>query len=61
MEQRSTWGVSSSAKENPGKTKIPYVALQRANDKMTDSQKEGVRVWNLMVETLQDNGLMEKK
>jgi len=41
--------------------KIPYVALQRANDNMTESQKEGVRVWNLMVKTLRDSGLMEDK
>lgn len=43
------------------KAKVPYVALQRTNDKMTDSQKEGVRVWNLMVRTLQENGLMEER
>lgn len=41
--------------------KIPYVALQRANDKMTESQKEGVRVWNAMVNTLREAGLMEDK
>ncbi|MOA67090.1 hypothetical protein D3C78_1941080 [compost metagenome] len=41
--------------------KIPYVATQRMNDKMDNSQKEGVRVWNLMVNTLRENGLMEDK
>lgn len=41
--------------------KIPYVALQRANEKMTESQKEGVRVWNAMVNTLREAGLMEDK
>lgn len=41
--------------------KIPYVALQRQNDKMTDSQKEGVRVWNMMVTRLRELGEMEDK
>jgi len=41
--------------------KHPYVALQRMNDKMTESQKEGVRVWNSMVNKLREAGLMEEK
>lgn len=41
--------------------KIPYVPSQRMGDKMSDAQKEGVRVWNLMRQTLIDNGLMEEK
>lgn len=64
MEQRSTWGASPSPQSKSGeitKEKIPYVAAQRTNDKMSDSQKEGVRVWNLMVSTLRENGLMEDK
>jgi len=60
-----TWTVTEPTGEvkRVGKQskKIPYVALQRANDKMTESQKEGIRVWNQMVNTLRENDLMEDK
>lgn len=60
-----TWTITEPSGEvkKTGKKveKIPYVALQRTNDKMTESQKEGVRVWNQMVQTLRDAGLMEEK
>lgn len=45
----------------PQKTKIPHVALQRAKEGMSEAQKEGIKVWNLMVKTLRDNELMEDK
>jgi hypothetical protein len=64
MPEEITWTVTESSgevKKVGNVNKIPYVATQRQNDKMTDSQKEGVRVWNLMVQTLRDNGLMEEK
>lgn len=47
--------VSSTAK------KIAHVPMQRSSDSMSASEKEGVRVWNLMRKTLLDNGLMEDK
>ncbi|MBY9081200.1 hypothetical protein KIH86_23925 [Paenibacillus sp. HN-1] len=56
MDQRSTW-VGADA---PSK-KIQHIALQRTNDKMDAAAKEGVKLWNLMVNTLRDNGLMEEK
>lgn len=56
-----TVGGGGHAAPEPQSNKIPFVALQRSNDKMTDSQKEGVRVWNAMVQALRDNGLMEDK
>lgn len=65
MPDEVTWTVTEASGEvkKVGKQpdKVPYVALQRANDKMSDSQKEGVRVWNLMVNTLRENNLMEDK
>ncbi|WP_157764415.1 hypothetical protein [Paenibacillus riograndensis] len=44
-----------------GSTKIQHIPLQRTNDKMDAAGKEGVKLWNLMVNTLRDNGLMEEK
>lgn len=41
--------------------KIPYIPTQRNRDGMTSAEKEGVRLWNLMVTTLRENGLMEDK
>jgi len=56
------WRVfSPGQKPNANVKKIPYVPQQKTSDDMTDAQKEGVRVWNLMRKTLLDNGLMEEK
>ena len=56
------WRVfSPGQKPNANVKKIPYVPQQKSSDDMTDAQKEGVRVWNLMRKTLLDNGLMEEK
>lgn len=43
------------------KEKIQYIPLQRQSEKMDAAAKEGVKLWNLMVNTLRDNGLMEDK
>lgn len=43
------------------KNKLPYVALQRIKSDMTDSQKRGAEIWNLMVNTLIENDLMHEK
>jgi len=52
--QKAEWGV-------PTKERVEYIPLTRSSDKMNDEQKESVRLWNLMVKTLRDNGLMEEK
>ncbi len=41
--------------------KILHIPMTRASDKSTDSEKESVRLWNLMRKTLLDNGFMETK
>lgn len=52
----STW-------ENGGrfKGKIEYIPTMRNTPKSTDAEKESVRIWNLMVSTLRENGLMKDK
>lgn len=57
------WTVTeqNGSVSRPNAKKVQYVALQRTSDKMDNSQKEGVRVWNEMVQALRDNGLMEEK
>lgn len=47
--------------KNESVEKIPYVPAQRMTEKMTAAQKEGVRIWNLMRDTLLKHGLMEEK
>lgn len=64
MPEEITWTVTESSgevKKVGNITKVPYVPLQRVNDKMPDDQKEGIRLWNMMVNTLRDNGLMDDK
>lgn len=41
--------------------KVPYVATQRVKADMADSQKRGIETWNMMVQALKNNGLMEDK
>lgn len=48
-------------KDSRKQEKIKYTPSQRINDKMSDDQKRGVQMWNLMRQTLLDNGLMEEK
>ncbi|MCM3703797.1 hypothetical protein [Paenibacillus macerans] len=57
MEQRSTWGNSPAV----NRQKIEYVPTMRNSPKSTDAEKESVRLWNLMVNTLKENGLMKEK
>lgn len=40
---------------------IQYVPLQKNSESMNNSEKEGVKVWNLMVNTLREHGLMKDK
>jgi hypothetical protein len=61
MEIKWTVGGGGDSAPSSQGGKIPYVAPQRVTDKTTDSQKEGIRIWNLMVKTLRDNNLMEEK
>lgn len=39
--------------------KMQHVEAQEINEKMTKGQKEGIRVWNEMRDTLIKAGLME--
>lgn len=41
--------------------KVRYVPLQRTNDKMDASEKEGVKVWNEMVTWIRNRNGMEDK
>ena len=41
--------------------KHPYVPKQRIKADMSESQKQGIAVWNSLIQTLQDAGLMEDK
>lgn len=41
--------------------KIEYIPLMRNNPKSSNEEKESVRLWNLMVNTLRENGLMKEK
>jgi len=59
MEQRSTWGNAPSG--GSSRIKIEYVPTMRNSQKSTDAEKESVRLWNLMVATLRENGLMKEK
>ncbi|OKP81638.1 hypothetical protein A3842_11205 [Paenibacillus sp. P3E] len=55
--QKVGWETGGSAKED----KIEYVSLQRINDKMSASEKAGVKIWNTMVNWIRDHGGMEEK
>ncbi|MGG3454245.1 hypothetical protein [Paenibacillus rhizolycopersici] len=41
--------------------RIEYIPTMRNSQKSTDAEKESVRLWNLMVATLRENGLMKEK
>ncbi len=41
--------------------KIEYIPLMKNSPKSSDEEKESVRLWNLMVHTLRENGLMKEK
>ncbi|MCM3130948.1 hypothetical protein ACFQ3J_00390 [Paenibacillus provencensis] len=54
------WSIGSLG-EQTQKDKIEYVPTMRNNPKATDAERESTRLWNLMVNTLRDNGLMKEK
>lgn len=58
-QQITTHPIVNTVTEAP--EKIPHIKSQRVSANMTDSQKEGVRLWNLMQSTLINNNLMEPK
>lgn len=43
------------------KRKAPYATKQRIKDEMTPAQKNGVAQWNIMIDILKENGLMEER
>lgn len=45
----------------PVTEKIPYIPALKNKPNSTESEKESVRLWNLMQSTLYKNGLMEEK
>lgn len=55
------WTVGRRQDGEDPRRKVPYTPKQRTTDSMTDGQKEGVKLWNLMVDVLKENGLMEDK
>lgn len=61
-----TWTVGSVGTPVPSPSSSPnqqmeYVPTMKNNPKSTPAEKESVRLWNLMVSTLRDNGLMKEK
>lgn len=54
-------GMIGEGSPSPSIPKHPYVAKQRVKADMNDSQKQGIAVWNSLIQTLQDAGLMEDK
>jgi len=63
-----TWTVGSVGTQVPSPPsshiqtqQMEYVPIMRNNPKSTAAEKESVRIWNLMVTTLRDNGLMKEK
>lgn len=64
MPDEITWTVteaSGEVKRTGGVEKIPFIAQARTSAEMTDGQKEFIRLYNLMRNTLLKNGLMEEK
>lgn len=59
MPDEIKWSVGSLG--SGGDQKIQYIPLKRSSDKLSDAEKEENKLWNLMVNTLRNNGLMEDK
>ncbi|MDQ0062383.1 hypothetical protein [Paenibacillus harenae] len=53
----SQWGVPVTHE----KRKAPYTEKQKATKEMNEGQRKFVEHWNLFVDILQENGLMEDK
>lgn len=64
MPDEITWTVteaSGEVKRTGNVEKIQFIAQARTSAEMTDGQKEFIRLYNLMRNTLLKNGLMEDK
>ena len=59
-DQVTEWKVGARGSA-PQMDKLPFIAAQRQTDKMTDDQKRGVQLWNMMRQRLIDTGQMEEK
>lgn len=55
--QKSQWGAPIDA----DRKKAPYTDKQKITKDMSESQKKGAELWNLFIEILQENGLMEER
>lgn len=53
------WTIGSVSAQSS--KKIEHIPLVKNNPKGTDEEKESVRLWNLMVNTLRENGMMKEK
>lgn len=59
-----TWTVTESSgevKKVGNVEKIPFISQARTTSEMTDGQKEFIRLYNLMRNTLIKHGHMEEK
>jgi len=52
-------GGTSVPPTSAPKRKVPHIAKQRKKDDMTDAAKRGIDQWNLMIDVLKENNLME--
>lgn len=57
MEQR----VGFESGGTVDKRKAPYTAKHKITKEMDESQRAGSERWNLFIDILQENGLMEEK
>lgn len=55
--QKSQWGEASAQ----NKRKAPFTAKHKITADMDESQRAGSERWNLFIDILQENGLMEDK
>lgn len=57
--QNISWTVSSGGELI--KRKAPYTAKHKITKEMDENQRIGSERWNLFIDILQENGLMETK
>lgn len=43
------------------KRKVPHTKRQRVKEGMEQAQINGIKQWNLMIDVLEENGLMESE
>lgn len=56
------WTVTNpDGRTTSTRPKLPRVPLQTENEKMTKGQRDGVKMWNMMVTRLIETGQMEEK